>query len=133
MFAQGLLDSKVAAMQFFEGFLYVLFDNARLIRAFDLQSGDIVHQIPLPVAALGSEKQWEGMQLERRIKTGAKNDETGTGLRGPTNAPAEADRSTLLLYLALDTPPQIWTIALNEKPSSGQGVNQLWTFPDCAL
>jgi len=53
---------KVAAMQYFDGLLYLLFDNAMLIRVFD-SDGNMIQETKLPVAVEGFEKQWEGMEL----------------------------------------------------------------------
>ena len=96
---KGLNDEKVGSMQFFEGRLYVLFDNARVIRVFNPETGEITQDIPLPIAEVGAEKEWEGMRLQR-IKT-----EAASHLRGTND-------SIVLLHLTLDSPAQIWTIRL---------------------
>ena len=92
---------KVAAMQYFDGLLYLLFDNAMLIRAFD-SDGNMIQETKLPVAVEGFEKQWEGMELQRK----------------------DGD---LILHLALDSPPQVWSLKL-ESVQGGAG----WKLPPCA-
>ena len=63
---QGLMDSKIVDMQYFEHVLYFLFDNAEVIFAFDLSSGTLLKEWKLPVVP-GFEKQWEGINLERVV------------------------------------------------------------------
>jgi len=108
--ARGLLEEKVGSMQFFEGRLYVLFDNARVIRVFDPKTGVVVQEIMLPIAEVGAEEEWEGMRLQRI--NGA------TGLRG-------ASESSVVLHLALDTPAQVWSLQLDNKEGK-------WILPNCA-
>lgn len=48
-FTQDITDTKVAAMQFFGGLMYVLYNNAKKIRAFDY-FGNQVNEWKLPVA-----------------------------------------------------------------------------------
>ena len=119
--AKGLKDEKVGAMQYHEGRLYVLFDNERKIRSFDMGNGEQVNEVVLPVAAIGSHLEWEGMRLERVSSTAV----TG-GLRGSEPDSASDGATTLLLHLSLDTPGQIWTIRLDEL------ANGNWRFPRCA-
>ena len=119
LIARGLSDPKVGSMQYFEGLLWVLFDNSHVIRAFDLKTGSIVHEVQLPVAEVGSESQWEGMYLQRI----AGNDSLG-GLRGNSKT---TTNTTLVLHLALDTPAQIWSLRLNEIDGNGQ-----WSLPACS-
>lgn len=101
--ARGLNDPSIAAMQYFEGLLFVLFNNERLIRAVD-KMGNVVQDVRLPTAERGFEKQWKGMSLQRR------------------------DNKDLVLYLALNAPSQIWSIKLDLDNSSGSG----WKLPRCA-
>jgi len=100
IFRGTLKDAKVSAMQYFDGLLYLLFDNAQVIRAFD-DVGNLVHEIKLPIAVEGYEKQWEGMRLQRK-------------------------NGDLILHLALDSPPQVWSLKLTEKEGG------LWELPSCA-
>jgi len=93
---------KSGAMQFFEGHLYILHDNARVIRKWNLDSAQMLAEYPLPWVDDGFEKQWEGMALVRK------------------------DASALTLYLSLDTPAQVWSIAITE------GTYNVWEIPPCA-
>jgi hypothetical protein len=83
------LDTKVSAMQFFDGLLYLMFDNAQVIRAFD-RLGNMIQETKLPVAVKNFGKQWEGMRFQRK-------------------------NGDLILHLALDTPAQVWSIKLQEN------------------
>ena len=100
IFSGTLSDGKVSAMTYFDGLLYLLFDNAQVIRSFD-SLGNLVQETKLPVAVEGYEKQWEGMNLQRKD-------------------------GELILHLALDSPPQVWSIKLTEKAAGG------WELPSCA-
>lgn len=100
IFSGTLSDGKVSAMTYFEGLLYLLFDNAQVIRSFD-SLGNLVQETKLPVAVEGYEKQWEGMNLQRKD-------------------------GELILHLALDSPPQVWSLKLTEKAADG------WELPSCA-
>ena len=93
IFSGTLLDGKVSAMTYFDGLLYLLFDNAQVIRSFN-SLGNLVQETKLPVAVEGYEKQWEGMNLQRKD-------------------------GELILHLALDSPAQVWSIKLKEK-SAGE-------------
>ena len=102
LFSRNLSRQKVAAMQYFEGLLFLLFDNAQLIRAFDF-NGNLVQEMRLPVAVEGFERQWEGMELQRKD-------------------------GQLILHLALDSPPQVWSLLLEENVQGRVG----WKLPSCA-
>ncbi len=103
LFSQNLVRQQVSAAQYFEGYLYLLFYNAQLIRAFD-SNGNIVKEWKLPVGVEGFEREWEGMQFQR------KGDE-------------------LVLHLALDTPAQVWSLLLDGGSVQG---DTGWSFPSCA-
>jgi uncharacterized membrane protein YidH (DUF202 family) len=111
----GLEDGKIASLYFFEGVLYVLHDNDRVIRSWDVATGEMLSEIPLPFPGNGFEKQWEGLAITR-------NDGSfpalWSGLRGK--------QSPLILHLALDSPPQVWSFAVEEE-----GPGQI-VYPDCA-
>ena len=111
--AKDLVNEKVGSMQFFEGRLYVLFDNARVIRVFDPKTGVVLQEILLPIAEAGAEEEWEGMRLQR-ITGGS-----GGGLRG-------ANESSVVLHLALDTPAQVWSLQLDNDEDGH------WILPKCA-
>jgi hypothetical protein len=120
---QGLIDSKIAALQYFEHVLYVLHDNDGLVRAWDL-NGTLLSEWKLPTGS----KQWEGMALERRERPASeKNPLLRRPRRNESDVGPEGDDSVLLLHLAMDTPPEVWTFAVQEGKSRGEIV-----FPDCA-
>jgi hypothetical protein len=118
--SKGLLDGKVGDMQYFEGLLYMVFDNDRVIRAFDITTGQVVQETMLPVSAEGSEREWEGMRLERM------NNISAGGLRGSSSA-----SGNLVLHLALDTPGQVWSLQLDEM--DGNSGSPRWNLPRCAV
>jgi len=126
---QGLLDVKIASMQFFENVLYLLFDNERLIRSFDISAGTFLNEWRLPVIP-GFEKEWEGMALERVYPNNNNEKKMGNKkLRFLDSTRSSLDNSVLVLHLALDSPAQIWTISL-DKLDTLDGVT--WTLPSCA-
>mmetsp|Transcript_25238 Transcript_25238/g.44797 ORF Transcript_25238/g.44797 Transcript_25238/m.44797 type:complete len:991 (+) Transcript_25238:328-3300(+) len=106
--------SKISSMYCFEGVTYLLHDNLEIIRAWDFETGELLAQIPLPKVSGGFSNQWEGIALERRI--------VGGSLRGSNDG-----SSSLLLHLTLDSPPQIWTIEVQEGATKGSLV-----YPNCA-
>lgn len=116
---EGLADSKISALQFFEGVLYVLHDNAKVVRSWDLNEGKLLSEWNLPQFS----KQWEGMALHRRPPAqGPQKD--GQQLRSGI-----ADSGELFLHLALDSPPEVWTLAVEEdEATNGQII-----LPDCAM
>ncbi|KAL3796444.1 hypothetical protein HJC23_004241 [Cyclotella cryptica] len=118
--SKGLLDGKVGDMQYFEGLLYMVFDNDRVIRAFDTKTGQVVQETTLPVAVEGSEREWEGMYFQRI------NNVSSGGLRGSTSGSGD-----LVLHLALDTPGQVWSLKLDEM--DGNSPAPRWNLPQCAV
>jgi hypothetical protein len=119
---EGLIDSKISALQFFEHVLYILHDNDGLVRAWDL-NGKFLSEWKLPAGS----KQWEGMALERRQRPVSEHD-PGLRRRQLVSAAGQAEHeSVLLLHLAMDTPPQVWTFTVQEGKALGEIV-----FPDCA-
>jgi len=105
-FIHNLEDSKVTAMQFFGGLLYLLYNNARVIRAFDSR-GKQVNEWNLPVGEAYYDESWEAMRLEQN------GDE-------------------LYLHLGLDSPPQVWTIKLEGDTSPDTVNSGQWVLPKCA-
>ena len=103
----NLADSKISALQYFEGVLYVLHDNAKVVRAWDVLGGELLSEWKVPQYS----KQWEGMALERREPQ----------LRGGSGG-------QLFLHLTLDSPPQTWSLAVQEGRQRGEIV-----LPSCAL
>ena len=130
LLSKGLTDEKVGAMQFYEGRLYVLFDNERKIRSFDMSSGEMLQEILLPIATVGSHLEWEGMRLERVSEAsfagGLRGSEPDLSIISEGRNSASDGATALVLHLALDTPGQIWTVRLNES-ADGK-----WKLPRCA-
>ena len=105
LLTSGLDDNeslRVSAMAEFEGVLYLLHDNVRTIRGWNLQTGVLVHEFTTPRAGSGFNRQWEGLFLERDMS------------------------GAVVLHMALDTPAQIWSFYLVQDVLGG------FTFPRCA-
>ncbi|KAL3941835.1 MAG: hypothetical protein SGBAC_003881 [Bacillariaceae sp.] len=62
---EDMEDPKIGAMTYFEGILYVLHDNARVVRAWDMRTGTLQSEWPLPGVPNSSGKQWEGLAFQR--------------------------------------------------------------------
>ena len=107
---EGLDDSKIAALRLFEGILYMLHDNAGVVRAWDIDSGVLRSEWKLPSYT----KQWEGMALERRVASNG-------ALRGST-------KEEIVLHLVLDTPPQVWTLNVKEGSNRGEIILPEWAM-----
>jgi len=130
----GLEDSKIGSLQFFEGLLYVLHDNARVVRAWDISTGIKKFEFELPLVDGGYNKQWEGIALERHNKSDQSRSLLRQGQQQQQRRAVEQQQdnnypsdSSLVLHLALDTPAQIWSIAVSQDESSGQ-----IALPPCA-
>lgn len=121
----GLSEQKIGSMYFFEGIVYILHDNEMLLRAWDLDEGDLLAEIPLPRVEGGYSKQWEGVALERRGVM--ENQGDGIHLRGSVEQ-TPPTQSQLILHLALDTPAQIWSLVVQEGPTRGSLI-----LPPCAV
>jgi hypothetical protein len=104
-FVNRLTDTKVGEMQLFNGNLYMLFDNSQVIRAF-APDGIMLNEWALPVSVAEFDKQWEGMYLDQN------GDE-------------------LYLHLALDSPPEVWSIKLGGVITPNSETAQ-WSLPRCA-
>ena len=100
-----MTDTKVGEMQFFNGNLYMLFDNSQVIRAF-APNGIMLNEWVLPVSVAEFDKQWEGMYLDQN------GDE-------------------LYLHLSLDSPPEVWSIKLGGVTTPNSETAQ-WSLPRCA-
>lgn len=114
-------EAKMGSMTFFEDVLYILHDNARVVRGWNLESGAMVSEWILPRVGKEFDQQWEGMALQRVAST----EENKNNLRGST----ESSSSTVVLYLALDSPPQIWSFRMKEMDGE---IAKNYAFPDCA-
>ncbi|KAL3934293.1 MAG: hypothetical protein SGBAC_009958 [Bacillariaceae sp.] len=111
---ENMEDPKIGSMQYFEGILYVLHDNARVVRSWDTVTGELLFEWSLPQIRNSNSKQWEGMALQRvQPSTSA--------LRG------SSDRGTLVLHLTHDTPAAIWSIVVEEGITRGSII-----LPECA-
>jgi SPX domain protein involved in polyphosphate accumulation/uncharacterized membrane protein YidH (DUF202 family) len=125
----GLTDSKIGALNYFEGVLYILHDNAQVVRAWDIEEGKMLSEWKLPSVNGGFNGQWEGIALERKGATGPQDalNSGGSGAgRGGLRALASSPNS-LILHLTLDSPPQVWSLTVQEGVTKGEFV-----LPDCA-
>jgi hypothetical protein len=116
----GLTYGRISSMYFFEGLLYVLYDNDRKCRGWDMETGTIQIEFNLPTVGGGNDKQWEGLAIERMTGESMLGN-NAQFLRGATT---EAD---LIVRLSLDSPPQVWSFAVKEDQVAGRLI-----FPDCA-
>jgi hypothetical protein len=107
IFTSGIAPfAKVAAMTYFEDVLYLLHDNARVIRGWDMATGTMLSEWVTPRVGGVFDKQWEGLAMQR-----------------------SGDSSSVVVHMTLDTPPQIWSFAMQESIVSGKTV---LSFPNCA-
>jgi uncharacterized membrane protein YidH (DUF202 family) len=116
---QGIDESKIGAMTYFEDVLYILYGNARIVRAWDMESGNLLSEWALPFVSGGFEKQWEGLALER-IGTSRRKQRLRRSLQ-------DEEGSLLMVHLTLDTPLEVWSFVAQQGESRGSVV-----FPDCA-
>lgn len=86
--------SKVGDLSFFNGTLYVLMDQLRVLRAWDLASGRAIGEWELP----GISRQWEGIHVMQ-------------------NTDADAALYPLIIFMAKDDPREIWRFRFS--PSTG--------------
>ena len=99
------LAPKISALTYFEDILYVLHDNARVVRGWDIATATMVSEWITPRVGGEFDKQWEGLAFQRRSD------------------------SSVVVHMTLDTPPQIWSFAMQESVVSGKTV---LSFPSCA-
>jgi len=132
----GLQDSKIGTIQYFEGLLYVLHDNAKVVRAWDILSGEMKFEFDLPLMHGGLNKKLEGMFLERSTESSSSGDggviNTWTGGLRAKHYPSD---SSLILHLALDTPAQVWSIAVTQQYDNDDKKNgkiSKIVLPSCA-
>jgi uncharacterized membrane protein YidH (DUF202 family) len=118
---QGIdsLSSKIGAMTYFEDVLYILYGNAGIVRAWDMESGNLLSEWALPFVSGGFEKQWEGLALEH-IGTSRRKRRLRRLLH-------HAEGSLLMVHLTLDTPLEVWSFVAQQGEFRGSVV-----FPDCA-
>jgi len=124
----GLTDSKISALQYFENVLYALHENSNVLRGWDLDSATIAAEWNVPNVTGGFSNQWEGFYFERTgdVMTSAAAT-SGGSLRGLQSSAS----SQLLLHMALDTPPQIWTMVAEAGSSSGSDPQSI-IMPKCS-
>ena len=135
MITNGLEDGKIASLFYFEGILYILHDNDRVIRSWEVSTGAFVSEFTLPLVSEGEAfaQQWEGFAIERNTAgnfAGSGGSDTAMRLRGSTAQQRQEQpppSSFLTVHLVLDSPPQIWSFAVEE----GEGKGQL-IFPECS-
>jgi hypothetical protein len=101
---EGLVDSKIGSLYYFEDVLYILHDNSRIVRAWDVKKGTILAEFFVPYVGGGYSLQWEGFALQR----------TSDG--------------ALKMYLTLDTPAQVWTLLVQENATALGSL----ILPECA-
>mmetsp|Transcript_12271 Transcript_12271/g.29523 ORF Transcript_12271/g.29523 Transcript_12271/m.29523 type:complete len:517 (-) Transcript_12271:44-1594(-) len=128
----GLDNGRISAMFGFGRHLFVLHDNDGVLRAWDVERGEMIAESGLPTTARYG-KQWEGVAIERRINddsfptlTSSSSPMSSTMLRGSVPKSLMASSSDLIVHLAMDTPPQVWSFAVKE------GEHGELIFPDCA-
>lgn len=125
----GLNELKISSMSYFEGIAYVLHDNEMMLRAWDLDEGDLLAEMPLPRVEGGFSKEWEGVALERREVTEGQAESLlfdRGNLRGSESA--LHSESQLILHLALDTPAQVWSMVVKQGDRRGELI-----LPSCAV
>lgn len=124
----GLSEIKISSMFYFEGIAYILHDNEMMLRAWDLDEGDLLAEIPLPRVEGGFSREWEGIALERRQVTDEQAESLlfeRTNLRG--SAVTETHEQ-LILHLALDTPAEVWSMVVTQNDKRGDLI-----LPKCAV
>jgi hypothetical protein len=117
----GLDDSKIGDLYFFENILYILNDQARVIRAWSREGGTLLATTILPRVGEGFDNNWSGLAIERPNTT-TNTDGSTSNLRGGGGPGAP-----LLVHLSLASPPQIWTFNATQGSVNGSIV-----FPACA-
>ena len=133
----GLVDSKIGSIVYLDGLLFVLHDNAGLVRAWDLATGNLEAEWELPrvQSAKNTTKQWEGMFLERVVdeEETSRNRHSqqlrGTAAASPPLSQEYPASSLLVLHLALDSPAQVWSLAVSQDKEQPGRIQ----LPSCAI
>jgi hypothetical protein len=112
-FRRGLDDPKIASLQYLDGILYVLHDNAGIVRGWDTVLGVLHSEWHIPVPP-GAANQTEGFYLEKSSQ--------GKNLRGDS-------RQSYLMHLAVDSPAQLWTLMVDINTADD---HSSITYPACA-
>ena len=122
LITNGLKDGKIAGLHYFEGILYVLHDNDKVVRSWEISTGTLLSEFTLPQLPGGSfDQQWEGFAIERN------NGNFPPLANGSGNLRRSGNNPSLKIHLALDSPPQIWSFAVDEGETKGKLV-----FPECS-
>ncbi|KAL3921630.1 MAG: hypothetical protein SGILL_002649 [Bacillariaceae sp.] len=128
MMTENLADGRIAGLFHFEGLLYVLHDNDKVLRSWDISTGAMVSEMSLPNVGGAASRQWEGFAIQRDdgnfAPLAAVAVDQSSYLR--KNAQASTSSSKMIVHLALDSPPQLWSFAV-EQNTSGE-----LDFPSCA-
>ena len=107
LFASGIQTSaKISALAYFEGVLYLLHNNARIIRGWDMATGTKLSEWITPRVGGEFDRQWEGLAIQR-----------------------SGNSSSVMVHMTLDTFPQIWSFKMQESVVSGKTI---LSFPKCA-
>jgi uncharacterized membrane protein YidH (DUF202 family) len=124
LLTRGLIDSKIATLQFFEGHLYVLHDHAHLVRVWNIETGVTTAEWNLPQG-----EQWDGMMLVRQeVEEASPSDRRLRGsVRGLSDVPDNTASTSLMLHLSAESPPEVWSFAVSEGNLPGSIV-----LPECA-
>lgn len=130
----GLDDSKIGDLHYFDGIFYVLNDNERVIRAWDLESGTLLSTTKLPRVEGRFDHQWEGMAFQRYDPSEDTNKNVIHQLGREANTTTTSSSVLRKLHLALDTPAQVWTFVVGEQvdAASGNSIPGSIAFPPCA-
>jgi hypothetical protein len=121
MINQGLVaEDVITSFHEFEGITYFMHAPSRVLHAWDLSTGEFLAEIPLPRLDRFLANEWKGFAFERRVHEGRM-----TSLRG--NGNNETPESFMYLHLTTNSPPQIWTFAIDEVKERGD-----FKFPSCA-
>lgn len=119
LLANELADGRISAMAGFEDKLLILHDNDGVLGTWNIVSGEMIAEINLPNPA-GNQKQWEGIAIERRSNSEsfpATSSLSSSMLRGTVS---ESLSSDLIVHLAMDTRPQLWSFSVREGKNPGE-------------
>eukprot|EP00591_Stephanopyxis_turris_P016761 CAMPEP_0195538812 /NCGR_PEP_ID=MMETSP0794_2-20130614/49729_1 /TAXON_ID=515487 /ORGANISM="Stephanopyxis turris, Strain CCMP 815" /LENGTH=981 /DNA_ID=CAMNT_0040672821 /DNA_START=213 /DNA_END=3155 /DNA_ORIENTATION=+ len=119
LMTKGLGDNTIGSLTYFEGILYVLHNGDNLVRAWNLTTGTIFSELELPNAGTGVDVVWSGIALERMNTSVTRSEHAyphvmqntrggWTSLEQQRSDLITSDQSTLVLYLSLDTPAEVW-------------------------
>lgn len=129
LLGQGLLDSKIGSLYYFEGVLYILYDNAQLVRGWRLATSEQVVEWLLPVTPKSSSSAVStgggggGIQQQQQQQAFPSSSSSSFDFdkqwEGLALERYPDDNNRLVLHLTLDSPPEVWTLQLSEKTRYG--------------